>query len=60
MLNLISNAVKFTKFGYISISCIYDDEKKQLIISVRDTGSGIKDEGKDLAFIEDKERRIDL
>jgi signal transduction histidine kinase len=60
MLNLISNAVKFTKHGFISISCIYYDERKQILISVEDTGSGIKNEDKDLVFNENKERKIDL
>ena len=60
MLNLISNAVKFTKYGFILISCLYDEEKKEIIISVRDTGPGIKDEDKDLVFNDNNGRRIDL
>ena len=60
MLNLISNAVKFTNNGYIKVSCKFSYEKNDIIISVEDTGSGIKDEDKDLVFNDNNGRRIDL
>jgi signal transduction histidine kinase len=37
--NLLSNAVKFTKQGTVYISA--DNKDGQLIVSVKDTGSGI-------------------
>jgi signal transduction histidine kinase len=40
--NLISNAIKFTKFGYISVSCHRMEDKFE--ISVTDTGVGVKDD----------------
>jgi two-component system, OmpR family, sensor histidine kinase VicK len=41
--NLLSNAVKFTKEGVISISTVKkgENDKDILIVSVKDTGSGI-------------------
>jgi signal transduction histidine kinase len=42
--NLVSNALKFTKSGTISVSIEEfknDDEKKEFIVSVKDTGTGI-------------------
>jgi signal transduction histidine kinase len=40
LLNLISNAVKFTKTGCVSLSCAWQDAK-HVRISVTDTGAGI-------------------
>src|SRR5215210_1217653 len=41
--NLVSNALKFTKSGTVSVSIDIsnDDGKKEFIVSVRDTGTGI-------------------
>jgi signal transduction histidine kinase len=42
--NLVSNALKFTKSGKVSVSieeANNDDKKKELIVSVKDTGTGI-------------------
>ena len=42
--NLVSNALKFTKSGTISVSAEEvknDDKKKEFIVSVKDTGTGI-------------------
>jgi signal transduction histidine kinase/CheY-like chemotaxis protein len=53
LLNLISNAVKFTRSGYIKLSAkINTDEKfnRELVISVEDTGIGIKEEDYDKLF----------
>jgi two-component system sensor histidine kinase BarA len=46
IINLLSNALKFTKTGHISLSVvgnILQDETVELIIKVDDTGSGISD-----------------
>ena len=44
--NLVSNAVKYTKQGVVDvkISCINEGDISNLIVSVADTGSGIKKE----------------
>jgi signal transduction histidine kinase len=48
LLNLISNAVKFTEKGFIDVACITAENK--IIISVRDTGIGIKKEDMNKLF----------
>lgn len=48
LLNLLSNAVKFTKKGTISVKIWY--EKKQVFVSVQDTGVGIAEENLPLIF----------
>lgn len=52
ILNLLTNAVKYTKEGYISfkISGIVKDDKIRLLISVQDSGIGIKKENIDKLF----------
>ena len=50
--NLLTNAAKYTDEGWIelSISCINNKKKSNLIISVEDTGRGIKPEKIDKLF----------
>ncbi|MDA8694193.1 ATP-binding protein [Pseudomonadales bacterium] len=48
LLNLLSNAAKFTHEGLITLSAIVDEQ--QLIIEVRDTGIGIDQEQQDIIF----------
>ncbi len=50
MLNLISNAVKFTNFGLIKIKCFKHPEKELLLISVSDSGAGIKETNQKMLF----------
>ena len=52
LLNLISNAVKFTKAGKISINCKFHHEEnnEKLVISVSDTGEGVSESKKKLLF----------
>ncbi|MCR5595826.1 MAG: response regulator [Lachnospiraceae bacterium] len=52
MLNLLTNAVKYTSEGSVSLSVEgdYDNDILNLIISVSDTGMGIKSEDKDKLF----------
>ena len=56
LLNLVSNAIKFTQVGYIIISAYFKDiDNKVLCISVEDSGIGMKDDDlKKLIDIEDK------
>lgn len=53
LLNLIANAVKFTKKGFIEVSVALEEDQKDRVIlhfSVRDTGIGIKPEVRDAIF----------
>lgn len=49
--NLLTNAVKFTKEGYIRLKIYLKDESK-FIFSVEDTGIGMKKEDIEKAFLE--------
>lgn len=60
LLNLLTNAVKYTKEGSVKLNARYekvDDEWCKLIVSVSDTGIGIKKESVELLF--DSFQRID-
>ena len=41
LINLVKNALKFTKKGFIRIFASYQPEKSELTVSVKDTGAGI-------------------
>ncbi len=57
--NLLSNAYKYTSRGYVrfEVNCVNSKENSKLIISVEDTGRGIKSENVDKLFT--KFERID-
>jgi signal transduction histidine kinase len=65
-LNLLTNAVKYTKDGYVdySVRCVKQDDICRLIIMVKDTGIGIKSENIDKLFNKferfDKENNITI
>ena len=65
-LNLLTNAVKYTKDGYVdySVRCVRQDDICRLIIMVKDTGIGIKKENVDKLFKKferfDKEQNITI
>lgn len=48
--NLLSNAFKFTKEGTIQVSLTRDEQNKQVLIRVSDTGIGISDADKQHIF----------
>ncbi|MGN1371017.1 MAG: ATP-binding protein [Candidatus Coprovivens sp.] len=52
MTNILTNAVKYTKEGFIElkVNCINKDNESSLVISVEDTGRGIKPENIDKLF----------
>lgn len=52
LLNLINNAVKYTKEGQIDIKVWREDhgERKQIIFEIKDTGIGIKKENLSILF----------
>lgn len=57
--NLLSNAVKYTEKGYVrySVNCVKKDDICRLIISVEDSGRGIKESQINKLF--DKFQRLD-
>ena len=52
LLHLISNAVKFTETGTITIAAAIDKDKKCLVISIIDSGKGISESKMNLIFQE--------
>ena len=42
--NLLSNSIQFTSEGYISLNIVVDNNSKEVIVTVRDTGTGINPE----------------
>lgn len=50
LLNLLTNAAKFTNKGSITLAYRVDSEKETVIFSVTDTGIGIKDEKREEIF----------
>jgi PAS domain S-box-containing protein len=50
LLNLVSNAVKFTKEGSIRISVSYDSSRRKVCFSVADTGIGLSTEQQAVLF----------
>ena len=60
ILNLLTNAIKYTKEGYVEfrVSCVKKDDICRLIISVEDSGIGIKQENINKLF--SKFERFDL
>lgn len=48
MVNLLSNSLKFTFRGSITVSLNYEEHLEELKVTVSDTGIGIKDEDRDL------------
>ena len=52
LINLCSNAVKFTKQGFIAINMSYDSNKHKLIVDVKDSGIGLSPEQQGKIFEE--------
>lgn len=42
LINLIKNAIKFTKKGSIRVRVAYDQVAQTLVVHIRDTGKGIE------------------
>ena len=59
LINLLTNAVKYTDNGYINLNvkCVKTEQICRLIVSVKDTGRGIKKE--DIAKLFTKFQRVD-
>lgn len=58
LINIMSNACKFTEEGKITVQSSYDDEN--IKIEIIDTGSGIRDEEKDQVFASFKQTESGL
>ncbi len=50
VLNLLSNALKFTPTGSVTITASYDEKRRTVAIAVRDTGVGIPQEARRKVF----------
>ena len=50
VLNLLSNALKFTPAGTVTISATYDVRSRTVAIAVKDTGVGIPEESRSKVF----------
>ena len=50
LINLVKNALKFTRGGYVRIIASYDVDEEMFKASVVDNGTGIKDEDKAKLF----------
>ena len=62
LINLISNAIKFTEKGTVNLNLIFDNSSNNVLFQVIDTGIGIIDSKKDYIFeefsqIDDKNNR---
>lgn len=57
IVNLLTNAVKYTDNGSVTFKMSWDDEKRNLLVQVTDTGRGIKEE--DLKLLFNKFQRIE-
>ena len=59
LLNLISNAVKFTVSGFIKIRATYNILNHSIEISIQDSGLGIKNEDHHLIFQDDVQLNLE-
>ena len=50
LLNLVSNAIKFTKSGEVRITTAYNSQTQMISFSVRDTGIGLTSEQQKMLF----------
>ncbi len=50
ILNLVKNAVKFTKKGYVQLCVSCDTDNKHLLFEIKDSGIGIPEEKQDKIF----------
>ena len=59
--NFLTNAVKYTDKGYIDfiVDCYNEKERCNLVISVKDTGRGIRDDQKQVLFTKFNRREED-
>jgi len=44
LVNILTNSLKFTEIGEVSLKCEYDESSKRVLFEVRDTGIGISKE----------------
>lgn len=49
--NLVSNAIKYTEQGVVSVEYDIDEKENKLSLKIKDTGIGIKEEDQDKVFM---------
>jgi len=59
-LNMLSNAIKFTKTGTITLRASFDEATQEIEVSVRDTGIGIAPQDWNKVFESFKQAKHDL
>ena len=50
VLNLLTNAIKFTPQGFVKVQVTSDEQKRELLIAVQDTGIGVAPQDRDKVF----------
>jgi signal transduction histidine kinase len=50
VLNLLSNALKFTPEGFVQVGATYDRASECIVVTVADTGVGIREDQQELIF----------
>ena len=50
LINLISNAIKFTHHGFVEFGYFLDEEKKKMVFFVKDSGIGMDPEKQNIIF----------
>lgn len=51
IINMLSNAIKFTELGYVRLKVTFDSENSTLVSSIKDTGIGIDKDDMEKLFL---------
>ncbi|MGI6208804.1 MAG: ATP-binding protein, partial [Anaerolineae bacterium] len=50
LINLLTNAARFTEEGEVRVQAVYDDARREVVVSVSDTGPGIPEAERERVF----------